>query len=70
MSITSEEISAFHVSYGQWIKVEAVSHLEVTLVIGTPDIVGFFCYRLGSSGMFLLSLLLLPCISPFLFRRS
>ena len=52
MGMTAKEVAAAHVAYGQGITVETVSHLEVALVVGTPDIVGLLYYGLRASGVF------------------
>ena len=43
MGMATKEVAATHVTYREGITVETVSHLEVTLVVGTPDIVGLLC---------------------------
>src|SRR4030042_3268768 len=52
MGMAAEEIPAVHVTDGQGITVEPVSHLEVTLVVGTPDLVRSPWNGPGTSGMF------------------
>ena len=51
MGMATEQIPAVHVTDGQGITVKPVSHLEVTLVVGTPDLVRFLCHGLGASRM-------------------
>jgi hypothetical protein len=51
VGITAEEITAVHVTYGQGIAIKAVAHLEVALIIGSPDIVGFVRGGLRTSRM-------------------
>jgi hypothetical protein len=52
MGITVEEVTAVHVGDGKGITVETVSHLEVTFIVSTPDIIGSFCLCLWTPGMF------------------
>ena len=52
MGMATEQIPAVHVTDGQEIAVEPVSHLEVTLVVGTPNLVRLPRNGLGTSGMF------------------
>jgi hypothetical protein len=51
MAIAVKKIAAVYISDGKGITIETVSHLEVTLVVCTPDVIRFLCYGRGTSGM-------------------
>lgn len=59
-----------HDTNSQRITVKPVSHLEMTLIVGTLDVVRFLGMALGHPGCFLFNLLLLPVIRPFRLRVS
>ena len=68
MGITGEEISAVHVAYGQGIAVMTIAHLEVSFVVGCPDIVRLLCCSCGASGMFSSEVSFIACYESFPFQ--